>query len=212
MSGKDVLIGLVAVVLIVLAVAGLFVWGSYNSLMAKDVNVEKAVGNMQTMYQRRADLIPNLVATVEGSAMFEKGTQTDIAKFRTGLDSAQTEAEALKAQAARAQTPADFNAVGQGIEDALQRFSVTVRVVVEAYPDLKSTQNFMDLQSQLEGTENRIAYARTDYNNAVQDYKLSVRQFPSNIIAGMYGFNVDKWSMFQAAPGSEKAPVVKFNF
>lgn len=185
--GVALIILLVLVGIIVLGV--LWVMGSYNGLVSSDTSVEKSWGNVQSAYQRRIDLIPNLVATVKGSAEFEKSMQTQIAQLRSG--------------ASNAKTTSDFTNIDSGINRA-------INIVVEAYPNVKSTDAFLQLQSQLEGTENRIKYERDNYNTAVQQYKLKVRSFPSNIIAGMFGFDLNKWNTFAADEGADKAPNVDF--
>jgi LemA protein len=190
-----------AIVLIALVIGGLFVAGTYNSLVNSDVSVENAKGNVQTAYQRRADLIPNLVNTVQGAATFEKSTQTEIAELRS-------QAGQVKTQVANAQTIDEMEAAGTQMGSILAR----LMLVVEAYPTLKSNENFKMLQDQLEGTENRIKYERDNYNAAVKDYQVKVRSFPSNIIAGMFGFNGDKWKMFEATEGAQVAPTVTFTF
>ena len=169
-----------------------FFWfiGTYNSLVQVDTSTEKAWGNVQTSYQRRVDLIPNLVNTVKGSVKFEKETQTEIAKLRSGVSNAKT--------------PSELDNVGKSMNGLISNLIVSV----EAYPDLKSSQNFLALQDELAGTENRINYERNNYNDAVKSYKTRVRTFPSNIIAGMFGFNLDKWDMFEAS--SNEVPEVNF--
>lgn len=190
-----------AVVVIALIVGALFWFGTYNSLVSSDVNVDRAKGNVQSALQRRADLIPNLVNTVAGAAQFEKTTQTQIAEMRS-------QAGQLQTQVYNAQSVEEM----QAASSAMQNFLSRLMVVVENYPDLKATENFKDLQSQLEGTENRINYERTEYNNAVKDYQTRVRSFPSNIVAGHYGFDSSKWKMFEATPGAQVAPTVTFTF
>lgn len=170
-----------------------------NGLVNKDVAIEKMKADLDSQYQRRADLIPNLVATVQGSAQFEKSTQTEIAGLRS-------RALAAQENMGNAKTTGEIESVNGELTGILSR----LMVVVEAYPVLQSNQNFRDLQSQLEGTENRINYARTEYNEAVQDYKNGVRTFPSSIVANMNNFDVDKWEMFKAKTGTDVAPTVTF--
>lgn len=189
----------IVIVLAVLVLLGLIIAGIYNGLVSKDVDAQTKWGNVQSAYQRRADLIPNLVGTVQGAADFESGTQTKIAALRTG-------ATALQEQIASAKTPADLQAAQEQMTGLIGQ----INVVVEAYPQLKATENFKDLQVQLEGTENRIKFERDNYNNAVKAYATSVRSFPTNIFANMFGFSVDKWKMFEAQPGAETAPKVTF--
>lgn len=188
-------------ILIILAlVAVLVIWGVgvYNGLVSKQEGVEKAVGNVQTAYQKRADLIPNLVATVKNYAEYEAGTLTAVVEARakataTTLDAKNLTEENLKA----------FQAAQDEMSGALSRLLVTV----EQYPDLKANQNYLDLQSQLEGCENSIANARREFNETARDYNTTVRRFPGNIIAGMFGF--DKKPYFEASEGADKAPDVK---
>jgi LemA protein len=196
-------IGIVIVIVAIVGIVGLiglFYVGTYNGLVDKDVSIEKLKGDLSSQYQRRADLIPNLVATVQGSAQFEKSTQTEIAGLRSQAISGQ---EKMR----NAKTVSEIQSANGELDSVLSR----LMVVVEAYPTLQSNQNFRDLQSQLEGTENRINYARTEYNEGVETYKKSVRSFPTSIVANMNGFDVDKWDMFEAKPGSDVAPTVTFN-
>jgi len=196
-------IGIIVVIVAIVGIVGLiglFYVGTYNGLVDKDVSIEKLKGDLSSQYQRRADLIPNLVATVQGSAQFEKSTQTEIAGLRSQAITGQ---EKMR----NAKTVSEIQAANGELDSVLSR----LMVVVEAYPTLQSNQNFRDLQSQLEGTENRINYARTEYNEGVGTYKKSVRSFPTSIVADMNGFDVDKWDMFEAKPGSDVAPTVTFN-
>ena len=186
-------------VLVIVGIFALVFIGIYNGLVSKDVDAQTKWANVQSSYQRRADLIPNLVATVQGAADFESGTQTQIAELRTG-------ATALQQQVASAKTPEDLQAAQASMSGLIGK----INVVVEAYPQLKATENFKDLQVQLEGTENRIQFERNNYNTAVKTYATSVRSFPTNILANMFGFNADKWKMFEATPGAETAPKVTF--
>lgn len=187
---------LVIIALLVLAV----LWGMsvYNGLVTKEEAVETAVGNIQTAYQKRADLIPNLVATVKNYAEYEAGTLTAVVEARakataTTLDAKNLTEENLKA----------FQAAQDEMSGALSRLLVTV----EQYPDLKANQNYLDLQSQLEACENTIANARREFNETAKDYNTSIRRFPANILANMFGF--DKKPYFQASEGAEQAPDVK---
>jgi LemA protein len=172
---------------------------SYNSMVSMDENIKAKWGQVENDYQRRADLIPNLVASVKGAANFEKSTLTDVINARAKATSVQVDPSKL--------TPASiqqFQAAQGQLSSALGR----LMVVTENYPDLKSNQNFLGLQAQLEGTENRIAVARRDFNTAVQEYNSKVRSFPANITAKMFGFTEKGY--FQAEPGSENAPKVQF--
>ena len=187
---------IVIIALVVLAV----IWGVgvYNGLVTKQENVEKAVGNVQTAYQKRADLIPNLVATVKNYAEYEAGTLTAVVEARAKATSVTLDANNLTEESLKV-----FQAAQDQMSSALSRLLVTV----EQYPDLKANQNYLDLQSQLEGCENAIANARREFNETARDYNTAVRRFPGNIIAGMFGF--DKKPYFEASEGADKAPDVK---
>ena len=187
---------IVIIVLVVLAV----IWGVgiYNGLVSKQEAVEKAVGNVQTAYQKRADLIPNLVATVKNYAEYEAGTLTAVVEARAKATSVTLDANNLTEENLKA-----FQAAQDEMSSALSRLLVTV----EQYPDLKANQNYLDLQSKLEGCENSIANARREFNETVRDYNTTVRRFPGNIIAGMFGFDTKPY--FEASEGAEKAPDVK---
>lgn len=179
----------------------LVLWGSskYNSMVTKEEGVTAAWSQVENVYQRRADLIPNLVNTVKGYADFEQKTLTDVIEARskaTGITVDPTNLNEANLQ--------QFQQAQEGLSSALSR----LMVVVERYPDLKANQNFMDLQAQLEGTENRIATERRNFNQAAQDYNTQIRRFPSNIFAGIFGF--EKKAYFQSEAGAEKAPEVKF--
>jgi len=169
-----------------------FLWAmaSYNGLVGSEVKVDTAWGQVQSVYQRRADLIPNLVNTVKGAKDFEQKTLTDITEARSRWQGAKT--------------PQDQVEAANGIESALAR----LLVVVENYPELKSNQNFLALQDELAGTENRINVERQRYNEAVGDYNTRLRKFPTVIIAGLFGF--DAREFFAASAGAENAPVVTF--
>jgi LemA protein len=172
---------------------------SYNTLVNKDENVKNKWSAVQSDYQRRADLIPNLVNTVKGAANFEQETLTRVIEARSKATQVTLNPGDL--------TPENiqrFQAAQGELSGALSRLLISV----ERYPELKANQNFLDLQKQLEGTENRINVSRKDFNNAVQDYNSSVRRFPANIFAGMFGFGVKQG--FTAEAGAERAPEVKF--
>ena len=195
--------GLVVILLFVGLVIGLFFAGTYNRLVGLDQNVNKKWGDVQTVYQRRADLIPNLVNTVQGAANFEKSTLTDITNARASVGRVQLDPNKAPTDAAQLQ---QFQAAQGELSNALSR----LLVVVERYPELKANQNFLSLQAQLEGTENRISVERNNFNTAVQDFNTAVRRFPTNMIAGMFGFSAKPF--FNAQAGAEKAPNVNFNF
>lgn len=187
------------VILFALLVFGGCAWRGYNGLVTQDENVKKAWNNLQSDYQRRADLIPNLVNTVKGAANFEQETLTKLMEARAKATSVNVNADDLTPEKL-----AEFQAAQTQISSGIGR----LLAVVENYPDLKANQNFRDLQAQLEGTENRIKVARNDFNAAVQEYNLRVRKFPMNILASLFGFKVKEG--FKADPGSERAPEVKF--
>lgn len=189
----------IIVIVIILLIGGLFGCSSYNGLVQKDETVNKAWADVQSQYQRRADLIPNLVNTVKGAAEFEKSTLTDVINARAKATSTQISADQL--------TPENiqkFQAAQEQLGGALSRLLVSV----ERYPDLKANQNFLELQAQLEGTENRIAVARNDFNAVVNDYNQSVRTFPNAIFAGIFGF--DRKGFFEASQAAQNAPTVTF--
>lgn len=184
-------------VVAVIVVAGFWIVGQYNGLVTGRASVDTAWSNVEVQYQRRADIVPQLVATVQGAANFEQKTLTDVVEARAKATSVQvnpTDANSLKA----------FTASQGELSGALSRLLVSV----EAYPTLTATQGFRDLQSQLEGTENRIAVARSDYNSEANIWNVKVMQFPTVFIARLLGF--EKAALFDADAGSEKAPVVKF--
>ncbi len=173
--------------------------GSYNRMVEMDEAVTGQWAQVETAYQRRADLIPNLVNTVKGYADFEQETLTQVIEARAKATSVTINPENLDAQAIQ-----QFQDAQDGLSSALSR----LMVVVERYPDLKANQNFLDLQAQLEGTENRIAVERRKFNDATRTYNTFIRRFPKNIVAAIFGF--DKKGYFEAAEGSEQAPTVEF--
>jgi LemA protein len=183
------------IALLVVAVI-FFGWliSSYNGLVTTRASVDNMWAQVQTQYERRLALIPNLVSTVQGAANFEQETFRGVTEARSAWAQAKTVGDRSQ-QIQAAQT----------FDSALSRLLVTV----EAYPQLQATQAFRDLMTQLEGTENRVAVARKDFNDAVMAYNLQVQRFPGNIAAGIFGF--DAQQPFQATPGSEKAPVVNFD-
>ena len=189
--------------IIIIAIAALFLaigFSScgYNTMVSKEEAVSAAVGNLQTAYQKRADLIPNLVATVKNYAEYESGTLTAVVEARAKASQVTLDAENLTEENLKA-----FQAAQDEMSGALSRLLVTV----EQYPDLKANQNYMELQSQLEGCENGIANARRQFNEAVQDYNTFIRMFPTNLIAKLFGFHQKPY--FEASQGAEKAPDVK---
>lgn len=182
--------------IILLSVVGffaiIFFWGcnKYNGIIDKDEKVKNAWGNVQTQYQRRADLIPALIRTVQEAGKNEKGILESVTKARAGI----TEA---KDEISNAKNPQD-------LERANAKISSAFTLAVEAYPQVRSTEAYLKLQDEMPGTENRIATARSDYNNTVRVYNTAVRTFPGNIVAGFGGFTVKE--EFKAEAGSEKAP------
>lgn len=189
--------------ILIAAIVVIALWGvsTYNSLVSSDESVTNAWSQVENVYQRRMDLIPNLVKTVQGAADFERNTLSDVIEARSKASSVQVDANNLTEE-----NLAAFQQAQDGLSAALSR----LMVVVERYPELKANQNFIELQSQLEGTENRITVERQKYNDVVKSYNASVRKFPRNIIASL--FNFDPKAYFKAAEGADKAPEVNFNF
>jgi len=171
----------------------------YNSMVQKREAANSAWGNVESAYQRRADLVPNLVNTVKGAANFEQTTLTDVVEARAKATSVQIDAKDLTPE-----NLATFEKAQDQLKGAISRLLVSV----ERYPELKATQNFQDLQAQLEGTENRINTERNRFNGAVQDYDAEIASFPEVLYAKMFGFTSKAY--FQAAAGSDKAPTVDF--
>ncbi len=192
---------IVSIGVVLLVVILLFGIGgcSYNKMVQKQEAVSSAWSQVENVYQRRADLIPNLVNTVKGAANFEKGTLEAVMQARASATSVKIDASKLDAASFQ-----KFEQAQQGVTSSLARLLVSV----EAYPELKANQNFRDLQTQLEGTENRISVERKNFNEVVKDYNSHIRSFPNNLFAGMFGFTTKAY--FQAAEGSDKTPEVKF--
>jgi len=184
---------------IILGVLVLWGVGKYNGIVGKDQVVKRAWGDVESDYQRRSDLIPNLVNTVKGYANFEQKTLTDVIQARASATQIRVDPSNLTPEKLQ-----EFQQAQSGISQALGR----LMVISENYPDLKANQNFLDLQAQLEGTENRISVSRKRFNEAVQDYNTSILSFPGNLVA-MIGSFKEK-TVFEAAEGAEKAPEVKF--
>ncbi len=193
--GRYVKIGL-GVVVAVFLVKGC---SSYNTLVQLDEGVQNSWGQVENQYQRRADLIPNLVATVKGYAQHEEETFTKVTEARAKATSTTIDASKLDEQSLK-----QFQANQDALSSALSR----LMVVSERYPELKASEQFQNLQVQLEGTENRIATARMDFNNTAKQYNTEVRSFPMNMLAGMFGFSARPY--FQAKEGSDVAPQVDF--
>lgn len=189
---KWIWIGVVAVVVI-------FFYATYNGFVNKEEGLKTAWSNVETQYQRRADLIPNLVNTVKGYAAHESQTFEAVTEARAKATSINLSADDLTPEKL-----AEFQQAQALVRSALGRLIA----VSESYPDLKANQNFLELQAQLEGTENRIAVARTRFNDATRQYNVTIRRFPANLIAGMFGF--DQKAYFAAEEGAQTAPEVKF--
>ena len=187
------------IVLGIAVVVALYGFSTYNGLVTKDEAVATAWSNVETQYQRRADLIPNLVNTVKGYAAHETETLESVVSARAAATSINMDIDEL--------TPdklAEFQAAQNEVRSALGRLIA----IAENYPDLKANQNFLELQAQLEGTENRIAVARKEFNETTQGYNLAVRRFPASLVASMCGF--EKKAYFESVEGAAQAPVVQF--
>jgi len=195
---KKSTITLLVVVGILVALVGWTI-GAYNGLVTLDEETNGKWAQVESAYQRRADLIPNLVNTVKGYAEFEQETLTGVIEARSKATGINVDASSLTPESI-----ANFQAAQQQLSGALSRLMVTV----ERYPDLKANQNFLGLQSQLEGTENRIKIERDRFNVSVKDFNATIRKFPKTIIASSFGF--EKKGYFEADAGSEKAPEVQF--
>jgi LemA protein len=195
---KKGLIVIGVILLIVLILYGFFA-GRYNTMVELQENIPKEWAQVETQYQRRADLIPNLVNTVKGYANFEQETLTKVVEARASATQVKIDPSNITPEQLQ-----QFQQAQNGLSSALSR----LLVVAENYPELKANQNFLDLQAQLEGTENRITVARTRFNEVVQPYNVYIKRFPNNMLAGMYGFTPKGY--FEAAAGSEKAPTVDF--
>ena len=189
--------------ILVLVIVGIFIYtksvGVYNMFVQNEETINGQWAEVETQYQRRADLIPNLVNTVKGYAEFEQETLTGVIEARSRATSVNLNADNLTPE-----NIAQFQQAQDQLSGALSRLLVTV----EKYPDLKANQNFLELQAQLEGTENRIAVARRNFNQSVQAYNANLRTFPNNLFAGWYGF--ERKGYFEAAVGAENAPTVQF--
>jgi LemA protein len=191
--------------LFIVVVAALAISRTYNGLINLQTDVDTKWADVQTQYQRRIDLIPNLVNTVQGAANFEKSTLVEVTNARASVGRVQAQINANKAPTDQAQID-NFQAAQGELGNALSR----LLVVVERYPELKANQNFLSLQAQLEGTENRIAVARRNFNESVQTYNATVRRVPTNIVASIFGF--PQRPFFTAQTGAERPPPVQFNF
>ena len=191
----------IVLIAVAIVVFGSFVWvkNAYNGLVTADENAQSAWSQVENVYQRRADLIPNLVATVKGYAAHESETLENVVAARAKATQVTIDPANLSVEEI-----AKYNEVQGELGSALGR----LLLIQENYPDLKANQNFRDLQAQLEGTENRIATERMKFNQAVKDYNTLIRRFPNNIFASMFGF--DKKGYFEANAGAENAPKVEF--
>ena len=187
------------VIIAVLAIIAMWGISAYNGLVSMDEGVQTKWADVETQYQRRADLIPNLVNTVKGYAAHESETLTAVVEARAKATSVIIDPTNMTTEQI-----ANFQKAQDGVTSALGRLLVTV----EKYPELKANENFRELQAQLEGTENRISVARRDFNEAARKYNTTLRSFPKNILANMFGF--EKKSYFEAQEGSEQAPTVQF--
>jgi len=191
----NVLMGILITLGVIIIIGLMFpgwVAGNYNTLVQKDTSVEAQWGKVQSAYERRLDLIPNLVATVKGSATFEQDTLVEVAKARGGIRVANN--------------PAQLDAANQPV----MAMMAGMMTYAEQYPQLKTTESFKALMDELSGTENRIKWERDNYNDLVKDYKAQVRSFPSNLIAGMFGFEQSKWDTFESRTEAEIASTVDF--
>ncbi len=190
---------ILAVIAVMLLIAYSSVKSSYNNMVTMQEGVTAQWSQVENVYQRRSDLIPNLVSTVKGYADFEKETLTQVIEARAKATSVNINPDKLDAQSLQ-----NFQNAQSGLSSALSK----LMVVVEKYPELKANQGFLDLQAQLEGTENRITVERMKFNETAQAYNTFIRQFPKNIFAGMFGF--EKKAYFEAEKGADKAPKVEF--
>ena len=193
--------GLIIIIVVAVVALGLFSWvkGAYNTMVQEDENVQRAWSQVENVYQRRADLSPNRVATVKGYAAHESQTLENVVSARAKATQTTVDAGDLTPEALAAYQQAQGE-----LSTALGR----LLMIQENYPDLKANQNFLDLQSQLEGTENRITVERQKFNEAARNYNTLIRQFPKNILAGLFGF--EKKPYFQADEGAKTAPQVVF--
>src|SRR5213593_2582122 len=201
-TGLKIALGVLAAIVLFVVVLGGAVAGTYNSLVQLDQAVQSQAAQVQNVYQRRADLVPNLVGTVKGAANFEQQTLTAVTEARAKVG--QVTSGALDNIARDAQAFQRFEQAQAGLSSALSR----LMVVAERYPELKATQNFRDLQAQLEGTENRISVERQRFNDAVATYNTSIKSFPNILYAGKMGFAPKPY--FNATPEAQTVPKVQF--
>jgi LemA protein len=193
--------GLVALIVVAVLVLGGFIWvkNVYNQIVVSDEYVQSTWAQVENVYQRRADLIPNLVSTVKGYAAHESETLENVVAARAKATQVTVDPSDLTPEAL-----ARFNEAQDGLSAALGR----LLMIQESYPELKANQNFLELQAQLEGTENRIATERMKFNDAVKAFNTGIRRFPDNIVASMFGY--EKKGYFEAKAGADVAPVVEF--
>lgn len=187
------------IILVIVAAVAIWAISAYNSLVKMEEGVESAWAQVENVYQRRADLIPNLVATVKGYAAHESETLEGVIAARSKATQITVDPQDLSAEALK-----KYQAAQGELGAALGK----LLAITENYPDLKANQNFLELQSQLEGTENRITVERQKFNNIAKEYNTGIRKFPKNILAGMFGF--ERKAYFEANEGADKAPVVEF--
>lgn len=194
---------IITLAIVLVAVIIIIIWpvSLYNKMVRADEQVSQSWGQVENVYQRRADLIPNLVNTVKGAADFERNTLQAVIEARANATSMKIDPTQLTEE-----NLAAFQKAQDNLSSSLSR----LMVVVERYPELKANQNFLELQAQLEGTENRITVERMKFNESVQSYNSLIRRFPANMVAGIMNF--DKKAYFQAAEGAEVAPDVNFDF
>src|SRR6266581_8058631 len=203
-TGTKIALGVLGAIVLIVLIFGAGIAGTYNSLVNLDQGAQSQWAQVENVYQRRVDLVPNLVATVKGAANFEQQTLTAVVEARSKVG--QVTSGAVENIARDPQAFQRFEQAQAGLSSALSR----LMVVVERYPELKATQNFRDLQAQLEGTENRITVERMRFNEASQAFNTRRNTFPTVIIAGFFGSQFQTKPYFQAQTGAEKPPEVKF--
>ena len=203
-TGAKIAIGIIGVIVLFVLIFGATIAGTYNSLVTLDQDVQTKWAQVENVYQRRADLIPNLVNTVKGAANFEQSTLTAVTEARSKVG--QVTSGALENITRDPQAFARFQQAQDGLSSALSR----LMVVAERYPELKATQNFRDLQVELAGTENRISLERMRFNESAQAFNTKRDSFPTVLIAGFFGSKFQEKPYFKAQAGAEKAPEVKF--
>jgi len=197
-------LGCIGILVVLLVILGISFAGTYNRLVTLNQDVDRSWSEVENQYQRRADLVPNLVSTVQGAANFEKDTLTAVTEARASVG---------RATITPGQAPTDPESLArfQQAQDQLGSALQRLLVVSERYPELRANQNFRDLQAQLEGTENRITVARQRFNESAQTYNTVLKKFPTNMLAGLFGFKEKPY--FKAiTPGAEQAPKVQFDF